>query len=135
MTGSSRIRVLIAEDDAAVSHVLAALIRIEPGLELVDAVVNADAAIALAGAELPDVAIVDVRMPGGGAWATREIRHVSPGTSVIAFSGTDDPASVNEMLAAGAAAYLVKGSSTDTVIAAIEQAHDPKPGDRGLGTR
>jgi DNA-binding NarL/FixJ family response regulator len=129
------LRVLIAEDDAAVSHVLADLIGSEPGLELVDAVVNADAAIALAGAELPDVAIVDVRMPGGGARATREIRRVSPDTNVVAFSGTNDPATVDEMLAAGATAYVVKGSSTEIVIAAIEQACGSNPTNRGRGTR
>jgi DNA-binding NarL/FixJ family response regulator len=127
------LRIVIAEDDAAVSGALAALIRSEPGLELVDAVVDADAAIALASAELPDVAIVDVRMPGGGARATREIRLVSPSTSVVAFSGTNDPATVDEMLAAGATAYVVKGSSTEAVVAAIENACGPNPSDRERG--
>lgn len=124
------LRVLIAEDDFAVSGALAALIRSEPRLEFVDAVADADAAIALAGAERPDVAIVDVRMPGGGAWATREIRRVSPDTSVIAFSGTNDPLIVNEMLAAGASAYVVKGSSTETIVTSIEQAGTAGPPDR-----
>jgi DNA-binding NarL/FixJ family response regulator len=116
------LRVLIAEDDATVRLVLAALIRSEPGFDIVEAVADADAAVAVAGAELPDVAIVDVRMPGGGARATREIRRVSPHTSVIGFSGCSDPATVKEMLDAGAVAYVVKGSSPETIIASIERA-------------
>lgn len=126
------LRVLIAEDNVAVSGALAALIRSEPRLELVDTVADAAAAIAQAGVELPDVAIVDVRMPGGGAWATREIRRVSPATSVIAFSGTNDPLTVSDMLAAGASTFVVKGSSTETIVASIEQACAARSPDRHL---
>ncbi len=116
------VRVLIAEDNLSVNRALASLILSEPGLELVAAVADAAAAIAAAAAERPDVAIVDVRMPGGGAQAAREIRRVSPGTSVIGFSGTNDAATVREMHAAGASGYVVKGASTAALLAAIEQA-------------
>jgi DNA-binding NarL/FixJ family response regulator len=121
-------RVLIAEDDPTVREALAALIRSEPGLELVAAVGDADAAIAAAAAELPDLAIVDVRMPGGGARATREIGLRSPRTKVIALSGADDPATVHELLDAGAIGYLIKGSPIDTILASIEQAARPAAG-------
>ena len=117
--GGSALRVLIAEDDAMVSLVLGALIRSEPDLELVGAVGDADAAIAAAAEVLPDVAIVDVRMPGGGVRATREIARVSPLTVVYGFSGATDPATVREMMEAGARGYITKGSSPDTILASI----------------
>jgi DNA-binding NarL/FixJ family response regulator len=128
-------RILIAEDDPIVREALAALIRSEPGLELVHAAADADGAIAAATAELPDVAIVDVRMPGGGALAAREIRRLSPGTSVIAFSGSNDPGTMLEMQEAGASGYLVKGSPTDTILASIEEAARSRPGSQSSSPR
>ena len=71
---------------------------------------DADQAILVGGARAPDVAVVDVRMPGGGAGATRGIKLRSPHTGVIAFSAHDDPLTRQEMLDAGADGYLVKGS-------------------------
>jgi len=120
---TAQIGVLIAEDDAPVRDALAALIRQEPGLKLVAAAGDADEAIAAATALLPDVAIVDVRMPGGGgARAAREIKQQSPTTKVIALSASDDRATVLEMLEAGVVGYLVKGDSIGSILESIERA-------------
>jgi EAL domain-containing protein (putative c-di-GMP-specific phosphodiesterase class I)/CheY-like chemotaxis protein len=120
-----RIGVLIAEDDPAVRAALSALIDAEEGLSLVGAVGDADAAIDSATAMLPDVAIVDVRMPGGGgARAAREIRLCSPATKVLALSATDDRAAVLEMLEAGVVGYLVKGGSVGDILQSVRQAAD-----------
>src|SRR5918999_202970 len=117
------IGVLIAEDDAALREALAALIEGEPTLSLLGAAADANEAIALAHATKPDVAIVDVRMPGGGgARAARELRQVSPETRVVALSGSDDRSTVLEMLQAGVVGYLVKGGSTDRILETIADA-------------
>jgi EAL domain-containing protein (putative c-di-GMP-specific phosphodiesterase class I)/CheY-like chemotaxis protein len=122
---AKRIGVLIAEDEPSVRAALAALIEAEPGLALLGAVGDADAAIASATALRPDVAIVDVGMPGGGgAHAAREIRRCSPTTKVLALSASDDRATVLEMLQAGVVGYLVKGGSVGSILASIEQAAD-----------
>jgi EAL domain-containing protein (putative c-di-GMP-specific phosphodiesterase class I)/AmiR/NasT family two-component response regulator len=122
MTEEDRVRVLIAEDDAAVREVLAAMIGVEPSFNLIGAACDADEAIALAAAHQPDVALIDVRMPGGGGpAAARGIRRCSH-AKVIALSGQDDRASVNDMLAAGAVGYLIKGLSVDELIEAIKGA-------------
>jgi EAL domain-containing protein (putative c-di-GMP-specific phosphodiesterase class I)/CheY-like chemotaxis protein len=119
------IRVLIAEDEPSVRAALAALIEAEVGLKLVGAVGDADAAIASATTLLPDVAIVDVGMPGGGgARAAREIRRHSPATKVLALSASDDRATVLEMLEAGVVGYLVKGGSVAAILESIEQVAD-----------
>jgi EAL domain-containing protein (putative c-di-GMP-specific phosphodiesterase class I)/CheY-like chemotaxis protein len=122
MTASGPIRVLIAEDETEVREALASLIGSEPALELTDAVADAEGAIEAATRHRPAVALLDVRMPGGGAMAARGIKHGSPGTSVLALSGSHDRAMVLEMLEAGADGYLVKGDAPDAIIAAIKRA-------------
>ena len=116
------IRVMIAEDDEGVRETLASIVRAEPVFELAGAVEDADQAIFVAAREQPDVAVIDVRMPGGGAAATRGIKLRSPQTVVLAFSAHDDPLTMQEMLKAGADGYLVKGSPVTTIIASIRSA-------------
>ncbi len=122
MNGEAPIRVLIAEDVPAVRDALKALFRSKLGLELAAAVGDATSAVEAAVRERPDVALVDVRMPGGGAHAAREIRKRSPETKVIAFTAHHDRATVLEMLEAGAVGYVLKGSSIDAIVDSIEQA-------------
>jgi EAL domain-containing protein (putative c-di-GMP-specific phosphodiesterase class I)/CheY-like chemotaxis protein len=117
---NGHIRVLIAEDEPSVRDALAALIQAEPDLELVAAAADALQAIELARKHRPDVAVLDVKMPGGGGpRAARAIRAFSPQTRVTALSAYDDRASVLEMLGAGAVGYLVKGTSAAQILEAI----------------
>ena len=128
---SSRIRVLIAEDDVGVRDVLRSVVSSESAFELSSAVANADAAILAAARDLPDVALVDVRMPGGGARATRGIKRASPHTRVIVFSARDDPPTRQEMFDAGADGYLVKGSLVTAIVASIQRAGIASANERG----
>jgi signal transduction histidine kinase len=122
MPDPDRITVLIAEDEPAVRSALADLIRTDDELELIGAVGDADQAIDLAGRHRPDVALLDVKMPaGGGPRASREIRALSPHTRVVALSAYEDRATVLEMLRAGAAGYLVKGTSAGEIVEAIRR--------------
>jgi EAL domain-containing protein (putative c-di-GMP-specific phosphodiesterase class I)/DNA-binding NarL/FixJ family response regulator len=117
------IRVLVAEDDVAVRGALTALIGDEPRLELVAAVGDADQAIAAAERERPDVALLDVRMPGGGgARAARGIKRACPETRILALSAYEDRDTVLEMVEAGVAGYLVKGSTIEKIVSSIERA-------------
>jgi signal transduction histidine kinase len=119
---NGRTTVLIAEDDPAVRAALSELISIEDELELVGAAADAQEAIDLAREHRPDVALVDVKMPGGGgSRAAREIRDLSPATKVVALSAYEDRTTVLEMLRAGAAGYLVKGTSAGEIIEAIRR--------------
>lgn len=120
--GMDRIRVLIADDEEAVLDVLQALMASEPDLEVAGAAPDAETAIELASREQPDVALLDVRMPGGGGpRAAREILRRSPPTKIIALSAHEEVDSVLEMLRAGALGYVVKGESTDAIVRAIHR--------------
>jgi EAL domain-containing protein (putative c-di-GMP-specific phosphodiesterase class I)/DNA-binding NarL/FixJ family response regulator len=124
MSGTPRIRVLVAEDDSTVRNALEALIRSERSLELAASVADAPSAVEAAMREQPDVALVDVRMPGGGASAARGITSSVPGTRVLAFTAHDDRETVLEMLEAGAIGYLLKGDSIDEIVEAVHRAAD-----------
>jgi DNA-binding NarL/FixJ family response regulator len=114
------IRVLVAEDAPVVRTALAALISADPALELVGTAEDAVEAIELARATRPDVAIVDVKMPGGGgSRATREILWHSPETRVLALSARAERDCVLEMRAAGAACYMLKGMPAKQILRTI----------------
>ena len=112
-------RVLIADDEKVVRDALADLIEASPGLTVAAVAADADEAIAAAARERPDIALVDVRMPGGGRRATLGILDVCPQTRVLALSASGSRDTVLEMLQAGAAGYLVKGIMPSEVIAGI----------------
>jgi len=114
--------VLIAEDDPAMRGALAELIRFTEGLEVVGTAGDVPSAVDASIALKPDVAIVDVRMPGGGGpRAARLIRERAPNTRIVAFSAYADRAAVLEMLRAGAVEYALKGSDSDMLIDAVRR--------------
>lgn len=81
-----------------------------------------ESAIHLAGSHRPDVAIVDVKMPGGGGFrAAQGIRDASPETAIVALSAWDDRESMRQMRTAGADSYLVKGAAPDDIFQTIDQ--------------
>jgi DNA-binding NarL/FixJ family response regulator len=125
LESAGRIRVLIAEDDPGLRQVMSEVILGDPAFELIAAVADTEAAIATAAASQPDVAIVDVRMPGGGGVvATRGIIDASGHTRVIAFTGHHDESVAAEMFEAGVTGYLVKGSGIDEIVRTIHTIAD-----------
>jgi PAS domain S-box-containing protein len=120
--GTSDIRVMIADDESAIRDAISELVAGEPGLELVGVATDGKAAVALAQLRTPDVAVVDVKMPSGGAWAAKRIKECSPATRVLAFSAYEDLATVIEMLRAGAVGYLVKGTAAAEIVDAVRRA-------------
>ncbi|MBJ7328757.1 MAG: EAL domain-containing protein [Solirubrobacteraceae bacterium] len=119
---AGRISVLVAEDDEPMRSALAALVEAEPDLALASAVGTAAEAITAAEDLLPDVALLDVRMPGTGVHAARELRRRVPGCRVLALSAAEDRRTVFEMLEAGVVGYLVKGASVDEISNSIRRA-------------
>ena len=118
-----RIRVLIAEDETSVRDALAELIRRDRSLDLVGTAADASEAVDAAHRTRPDVALVDVKMPGGGGpRAARGIREGSPETRIVALSAYEDHGAVQQMLAAGAIGYLVKGVPIREIVDALHRA-------------
>jgi DNA-binding NarL/FixJ family response regulator len=127
-------RVLIADDDPMMIEALADLVASRPFLLLVGVAADGEQAIAIACRERPDVALLDVRMPGGGPETARGIRACSPGTAIVALSAYRDRESMEGMRDAGTREYLVKGSATiDAIVSAIRGAAAtstlPRPGE------
>ncbi len=116
------LRVLIAEDEEPLRLALCDLVAGQEGMEVVGAAGSAAEAIELAAATKPDVALVDVRMPGGGAEVVRATKDCSPTTRALALSANDDQATVIQMLSAGAVGYVVKGTSPTEILEAVRRA-------------
>ena len=117
------VRVLVADDAPDTRRALADLVITEPSLELVGLAGDAKEAVALAHRERPDVALLHVRMPGGGGpRAARGIRRRSPRTRVVAFTAYGDLSTVAQMLDAGADGYLVNGAPGEEIVHAIHDA-------------
>jgi DNA-binding NarL/FixJ family response regulator len=116
-------RVLIADDDAMIRDVLRDVLDNEADLEVVAVARDAVEAVALAERHAPAVALLDVRMSGGGGvTAALEILRRSPSTRILAFSAYQDAAAMQEMAGAGAVEYLVKGIPNVEIVAAVRRA-------------
>jgi PAS domain S-box-containing protein len=118
----TRIRIAVADDDAALRDALHTMMDSEDWLEWVGDAADSNQAISLCLARQPDVILVDMKMPGGGGpRAVSEIAKVSKRTRCISLSAFDDRPSVLQMLRAGALAYVVKGAPVEEVLATIVQ--------------
>jgi DNA-binding NarL/FixJ family response regulator len=114
------LRVVIADDDPVMRMLLSAVIGSDAELELVGQAEDADGAIALVAAEAPDVALLDVEMPGGGGLrAAREIKVAAPNVRVLALSAHDTDDARAAMSEAGADGYVVKGAPPAELAAAL----------------
>jgi EAL domain-containing protein (putative c-di-GMP-specific phosphodiesterase class I)/DNA-binding NarL/FixJ family response regulator len=121
--------VLVVDDDPIVLAVVSAVIDGDPRFDVIRTARDAEGAIAAAQHVHPDLALVDVVMPGGGPHAVRGIAAVSPATRIVALSGNDDAASVRAMLDAGAHRYTVKATPPEELLellAAVMVA-EPRP--------
>lgn len=115
------LNVLIVDDHPVVRKGLRALVESRRGWRVCAEAANGREAIARARAQRPDVAIVDIGMPGlGGIEATRQIRKVSPGTEVLILSAHGSEKLARELLDAGARGYLLKDDADDSLLDAIE---------------
>jgi len=117
---SDKIRVLVADDHFLVRRGIAALLSATEDLMLVAEARDGREAIVLYRSERPDVAILDVRMPGlDGPGAIRGIRAEFPDARLVALSNYEGDEEIHGALAAGAATYLLKRSVheelTDTI--------------------
>jgi len=127
----SRIRILIADDQAVVREGLERVLSDQPDLWVVASRADGEAALAAAKSCDPHVALLDMRMPElGGVALIRKLRELCPRTRVLVLSMYEDTHYVRAALAAGAHGYLGKRSSSQTLLDAIRRLH----AGRGLET-
>jgi len=115
-----RISVLIADDHAILRSGLKMLINAQADMEVVSEAVDGDRAVQAARDTRPDVALLDLSMPGSsGMGALEKIARCCPETRVLVLSMHDDPAYLRSALAAGASGYLLKRAVDTELLAAI----------------
>ncbi|WP_326758080.1 response regulator transcription factor [Streptomyces phaeochromogenes] len=114
------VRVVLADDQPLVRAALRMVIAETTGLEVVGEAGTGAEAVTLAGAERPDVVVMDIRMPGmDGIEATRLITEGSGAAQVIMLTTFDDDDYLYGALRAGAAGFLVKDMALDDILDAI----------------
>lgn len=121
---SPKIRILIVDDHSMVRMGMAGLLAMEPDMEVVAEGEDPDQAVAAFALYLPDVTLMDVRMPGGsGLEALARIRAISPSARVVILSTFDLEEPILAAHAAGACGYLIKSIKADELVAAIRRVH------------
>ena len=103
-------RVVIADDDDAVRDALDEVLEADPRFTVVGLAVTGNELQEVALTTLPDLVLLDVRMPGGGAHAARTLLASPSPPVVIAVSADTGTSTVVAMMRAGAVGYLAKGS-------------------------
>jgi DNA-binding NarL/FixJ family response regulator len=117
------IRVVLADDHPLILDGIRALIEDAPGMRVVGEATNGDDAVSTVLAEKPDVAVLDVRMPGcDGVEATRRIVRQRPGTHVIVLSASADAEIAVQALRAGAIGFLPKAAFGTALLDGIRSA-------------
>lgn len=117
------VRVLVADDDPIVREYLRAMLSSETGLDVVATAADGAAAVEGAIAHQPDVALLDVRMPGvDGIVATRALRELDPPVAVVLITTLDTDAVLVDGLAAGAAGFVVKTAEPALLASAVRTA-------------
>lgn len=115
-----RVRVLVVDDHPLVRRGTSDILDREPAIEVVGEAADGETAVALATALAPDVVLMDVGLPRmSGLEATRAILAARPETKVLVLTIHDEDEYILEMLAAGAAGYLLKDVRDAELVAAV----------------
>jgi DNA-binding NarL/FixJ family response regulator len=113
-------RIVIADDHGIVRSGLRVLLERQEELEVIGEASDGIEARDLVISERPDIAILDVKMPGlTGLQATREIREAAPEVSVLILSMHEDERYLFEALKAGASGYVLKSQADEDLLEAI----------------
>lgn len=118
------IRLLLADDQALVRGALAALLSLEPDLEVVGQVGRGDEVVAACRecSPPPDVVLMDVEMPGlDGLAATAELGRALPGVRVLIVTTFGRPGFVKRAMASGAHGFVVKDTPADELADAVRR--------------
>lgn len=119
-----KIRVLVAEDHTIVRQGLVALLRSEPGIEVVGEASDGLEATEAAKKIIPDIILMDVAMRNlNGLEATRQIKKLLPQIKVLVLTVYDNEECIFQILKAGASGYLIKDSAMTDLITAIRAIH------------
>jgi two-component system NarL family response regulator len=118
------IRVLIADDHALFRRGLEMVLAEEDDIDLVGQASDGAEAVAVAGESLPDVVLMDIRMPkSSGIEACRATKEVAPSAKIVMLTISDEEEDLFEAIRAGASGYLLKDIPLDEVAEAVRAVH------------
>ncbi|HZZ97120.1 MAG TPA: response regulator transcription factor [Jatrophihabitantaceae bacterium] len=121
-TVPAKIRLLLADDQALVRSALAALLELEDDFEVVAQAGRGDAVVAIALAVRPDVALLDIEMPGlDGLAAAAALRTALPGCRVIILTTFGRPGYLRRAMESGALGFVVKDTEAEQLADAVRR--------------
>jgi len=124
---NEKIRVLVVEDHNVVRQGLVALLSVVDNLEVVGEAADGSDAVAQFRKHKPDVTLVDLRLPRmSGVDVIQRVRMETPQARFIVLTTYDGDEDIYRALKAGAKAYLLKGMTSEELIAAIRVVHEGK---------
>ena len=119
----ARVRVMVVDDHAIVRQGISDVLAADEHIEIVALAASGEEAVSLAAELHPDVALMDLSMPGmDGVEATRRTIGASPGLRVVMLTSFAEPEHVNDALDAGAVGYLLKDADADEIVRAVKAA-------------
>jgi DNA-binding NarL/FixJ family response regulator len=114
-----KLRIFIADDHVVLREGLALLIDSQHDMEVVGQAADGRALVQQTQDCQPDVVIMDVSMPGGGAQATAQLHQACSNVQVVALTRHSEPGYVRQLLQAGARGYVLKGAHAEELLEAI----------------
>ena len=116
------IRVLVAEDMRILRDTLVALLRLEDGIEVAAEVTDGEGIVPAAVAERPDVAVVDIDLPGtDGLTAAAQLHDRCPDCKVLILTALGKPGNLRRALAAHVAGFLPKDTPAAELVGAVRK--------------
>ena len=115
-----RIRVFLADDHELVRYALRSLLESEPDMEVVGEAADSESAVRGCVEAVPDVMLLDLRMPGaGGVEVCRDVHRACPSVSVVVLTSFDGDDEVFGAVGAGACGYLLKDTAPERMVQSI----------------
>lgn len=110
-------RVLIADDDALIRDSLKMLLELEEDFDVLGVAVNGREAVDMCGREMPDLVLMDIRMPVmDGVLGTKMIKELYPEVRVVILTTFRDEEYIKEALKNGAEGYILKSQPADSIV-------------------
>lgn len=119
-----KIKVLLVDDHQVVREGLRRIVQLDEGIEVIGEAKSGEEAITKAVSLIPDVIVMDLKMPGmDGITATREIKQRMPDVNILVLTLYAEDF-IKQAIEAGASGYLLKDSDTEQITSAIHQVYE-----------
>ena len=125
MTHGTKIKVMIVDDHPLMRIGIAAIINARPEMIVVAQAGTGEEAVSLFKRELPDLTLMDLRLPGAinGVEAIARIRAIQPQAKVIVVTTYEGDEDIHRALEAGARGYIIKGMPHQALVEALQRVH------------